>query len=460
MSVLPAALPALLAALIAALRQHWQSQGIGPGQRVALVGLSGPEFALAFWSLWQVGAITRPLNPRFPSARLNESLQDCDFCLSPTSLASPPHWLDRAVFQRQLAKTLADPLPHVLVLPRPELLSEQPLTEILTSGSSVQPKAVLHTWGNHQASAEGSLVHLPLQPGDTWLAALPLFHIGGLAILIRTALAGASVAFPQPDMPLEAALTQFQPSHLSLVPTQLHRLLQRPAPETLAQLQGCKAILLGGSAIPMALIDKALALELPIHTSYGSTEMGSQICTTRPGAALAELQTAGPVLPGREVRIAADGEIWVRGATRFAGYANINGLDTPFDAKGWFATGDLGQFTPQGWLQVAGRRDQRFISGGENIQPEAIEAALLRHPDILQAVVVPVPDLEFGQRPVAFLEAAQPVSLAEMRRFLSADLPGFMLPKALLEWPQSQDTGWKPSRQNLQILAEQRFRTI
>ncbi len=437
------------------------------GQRVALVGLSGPEAALAFWGGWQVGAIARPLNPRFPDSLLKDVLQDCAFYLSPTplrpgSLATnpdrAPRWLDSAVLRGGLEKAFAGRPPNVLVLPRPELLPEQPLTEILTSGSSGQPKAALHTWGNHLASAEGSLAHIPLQPGDTWLAALPLFHVGGLAILIRTALAGAHVAFPSQDMPLEQALATFRPSHLSLVPTQLYRLLQNP--KNIPLLQNCKAILLGGSAIPSALVVKAFALALPIHTSYGSTEMSSQICTSRPGASLAELHTAGPVLPGREVKISSEGEICVRGATRFAGYVSSGGLDTPFDAEGWFSTGDLGQLTAEGWLKVSGRRDHRFISGGENIQPEAIEAALLRHPDILQAMVVPVPDPEFGQRPVAFIEALLPIAAAELQASLKSELPTFMLPIAYLDWPQHPHTGLKPSRQNLQILAQQHLNTI
>jgi O-succinylbenzoic acid--CoA ligase len=450
---------------------HLQALGLKPGQRVALLDLSGPEFAVAFWSLWQIGVIARPLNPRFPMALLIDLLQDCDFYLSPAPVslslrsesdvqtdAALPRWLDRALLRGALAGVCESQGPAVLRLPPPELPPEQAVTEILTSGSSGRPKAALHTWGNHVTSAEGSLAHIPLQLADTWLAALPLFHVGGLAILIRTALAGAHVAFPSQDMPLEQALATFRPSHLSLVPTQLYRLLQNP--KNIPLLQNCKAILLGGSAIPSALVVKAFALALPIHTSYGSTEMSSQICTSRPGASLAELHTAGPVLPGREVKISSEGEICVRGATRFAGYVSLNGLDTPFDPDGWFATGDLGQLTAEGWLKLSGRRDHRFISGGEKIQPEAIEAALLRCPTVLQALVVPVPDPEFGQRPVAFIETLMPLAPADLQASLKAELPSFMLPIAYLDWPQNTDSGWKPSRQNLQILAEQRLNTI
>lgn len=446
------------------LGHEWQTRGIQSGQRVALWGLSGPELALAFWSLWQVGAITRPLNPRFPPALLGHLVQDCHFYLSPSACFPGPagpgsearsRWSDSGVLRETLAKAMQDSEHELLVLPPPQLSSEQALTEILTSGSSGNPKAALHTWGNHRISAEGALAAIPLQPGDLWLAALPLFHVGGLALLIRTALAGAAVAFPSETQSLAAALNAFQPTHLSLVPTQLHRLLEHP--ELLPALRCCKAILLGGSAIPPALIEKALACGLRIHCSYGSTEMSSQICTTQPGAALAELLTAGSVLPGRELKISEQGEIWVRGGTRFQGYITPSGLECPFDSDGWFATGDLGRMTPQGWLQVNGRKDHRFISGGENIQPEAIELALLRQPEIVRALVVPVSDLEFGQRPVAFIETLEPVSKEELNAQLRYDLPGFMLPVAYFDWPTDPEQGWKPSRLNLKLLAEQLF---
>jgi o-succinylbenzoate---CoA ligase len=435
--------------------------GIRPGQRVALMGSAGPEYVLALWSLWQTGVITRPLNPRFPLALLQNLSQDCDWLICPESVAQQlnasvqalPRCLDWRLFDQEIH---TDTGLSQTLLPWEHLPLSQPISEILTSGSSGTPKAALHTWGNYFYSAQGSLQHIPINPGDTWLAALPLFHIGGLSIMIRTALAGACAAFPAPDMPLAEALQHFQPSHLSLVATQLFRLLQ--APSTIPVLQSCKAILLGGSAIPSSLIEQALIAKLPIHTSYGSTEMSSQICTTRPDASLAELLTAGPVLPGRELKISDQAEIWVRGATRFEGYVAPSGLERPFDAEGWFATGDLGQLTPDGWLQVLGRRDHRFISGGENIQPEAIETALLRHPLLLQAIVVPVSDLEFGQRPVAFIEALKPVSPEAIHISLKAELPTFMLPIAYLDWPQDQNTGLKPSRQNLQILAEQHYK--
>ena len=123
-------------------------------------------------------------------------------------------------------------------------------------------------------------------------------------------------------------------------------------------------------------MDEALARGLPIHTSYGLTEMASQVTTTPPGASPGELRTAGRVLPGREVSISGGGEILVRGETLFAGYVDGEKVDRPLDADGWFHTGDLGDLDEDGYLRVLGRSDNLFISGGENIQPEEIEEAL------------------------------------------------------------------------------------
>ena len=164
---------------------------------------------------------------------------------------------------------------------------------------------------------------------------------------------------------------------------------------------------MGGGPVPPSLVDEALARGLPLHTSYGLTEMASQVTTTPPGASLEELRTAGRVLPDREVSISERGEILVRGETLFAGYVEGEELDRPLDAEGWFHTGDLGELDEDGYLRVGGRVDNLFISGGENVQPEEIEEALCRLEGVDEAVVVPVPDEEFGARPVAFVRSGR-----------------------------------------------------
>jgi o-succinylbenzoate---CoA ligase len=312
-------------------------------------------------------------------------------------------------------------------------------TIVFTSGSSGRPKAALHTFGNHYFSALGSHTNIKLAPGDAWLHSLPLFHVGGLSILFRCLLAGATLALPDPDATVGESVAKGGATHVSLVATQLRRLL-----DDATDLSGVKAILLGGSAMPGGLLEEAHRRGLPIHTSYGLTEMSSQTTATRPGASLEELRTSGKALPYREVSVAEDGEVLVKGETLFAGYVEGNSLVRPLDEDGWFHTKDLGRLDGEGRLTVTGRKDNLFISGGENIQPEEVEEKMRRMPEVGDAVVVPVADEEFGFRPAAFVRGE--VSPEELRAFLGSSLPRFAIPTILHPWPEDAPGGMKVDR--------------
>nr|MBA3637439.1 AMP-binding protein [Rubrobacteraceae bacterium] len=281
--------------------------------------------------------------------------------------------------------------------------------------------------------------NIALRSGDRWLHSLPLYHVGGLSILFRCLLAGATVALPQHETPLGEAIAGLGATHVSLVSTQLSRLLRGAA-----DLTALEAVLMGGGPVPHSLVDAAFSRGLPVHTSYGLTEMASQVTTTPPGASLEELRTAGRVLPNREVSISVRGEILVRGETLFAGYVEGGGLDRPLDAGRWFHTGDLGELDESGYLRVRGRLDNLFISGGENVQPEEIEEALCRLEGVDEAVVVPVPDEEFGARPVAFVRTDGGVR--DLSRELEPVLPQFKIPISFHPWPEEARRGMKADR--------------
>jgi O-succinylbenzoic acid--CoA ligase len=244
-----------------------------------------------------------------------------------------------------------------------------------------------------------------------------------------------------------------------------------------------KLILLGGSVIPETLLDQCAELGLNVNTTYGSTEMASQVATGKKGCC--------QILPFREVRISSENdayhEIEVRGKTRFLGYLDESGLRQPFDKNGWFKTGDLGtldvkpaitnNFQPEKKcgesrkllkdqseiyhnLAVLGRKDSMFISGGENIHPEEIERVLFKSGMIREAAVVPVKDVEFGARPAAFLQYAESSSEAELVKFLKKQLVSFKVPELLLPWPEETLTGLKPKRKELSQLAQRQFDLI
>jgi O-succinylbenzoic acid--CoA ligase len=273
----------------------------------------------------------------------------------------------------------------------------------------------------HIASAESSASRIPLGPGCGWLLQLPLNHVSGFSIPIRCLLSGAAVVFSDSE---DEAVT-----HLSLVPTQLQRLLNSGAP-----LHRLQAVLVGGGPISNALVDRAIRAGVPIHLTYGMTEAASQICTTERLLETPNPLHAGAPLPGREVRISTSGEIQIRGPVVAKKNLSSDGYwEDLADAEGWFSTGDLGEFTAKGHLVIHGRRDRLIISGGENIQPEPIEVMLLEIPGVRRAVVVGKPDPEFGERPVAFL--AGDFQEAEARQFLATRFERFAIPEKFHRWP-------------------------
>jgi O-succinylbenzoic acid--CoA ligase len=292
-----------------------------------------------------------------------------------------------------------------LALPKVKL----PLAGVLiaTSGSSGKAKLAHLSLENLFYSAKFSHPDLALGPGDKYLLSVPLYHVSGLSIVSRCYFSGAEVVLPGSSKESEV-------THISFVPTQLKRFLQNPK-----SYPKLKAILVGGAPIPFDLCCEAHSQGFPIYITYGMTEMTSQVATQKfdPKKGIA----FGDPLPHRELKL-VDGEIYVRGKTLFQGYHNL----PPSFVDGWFPTNDLGQIGPHG-LELIGRKDRMFISGGENIHPEELEKALLSHPSITRASVHSRTDPEFGARPSAFIETT--LSQEAILEHLSSLLPKFKLPK-------------------------------
>jgi len=429
------------------------AHGIGAGERVGVLLPPTWHTLVLILALLRQRAVAALLNTALPPAALEAQLQQINSTKLITMTDVQLKQIDAlglSIFNLQSFNLRFFSLQPSAFSLQPSAF-DQPATIIWTSGSVGRPKAVLHTRGNHYFNAIGSAANIPYGSGDRWLLSLPLFHVSGLSILVRTIIGGATVVVPAQRNDLATTIIDHDITHVSLVSTQLIRLLHDEQGRN--GLRQLKAILLGGSAMPRAALDEAYSLGLPIHISYGLTEMGSQVATTPRDVPAEKRYTSGRVLPHRELKIDSDGQILVRGETRFAGYVEGTDLRQPFDADGWYATGDLGQIDAEGYLCVAGRKDNMFISGGENIQPEEIEAVLLQLGSIEQAMVVPVPDAEFGFRPAAFVKA-QNVSEEQIVAFLQQRLPHFKIPRAFFPWPgQLAVQGIKVSRKQMQQMA-------
>jgi len=408
------------------------------GKRLALAGQTNADTIITILAACRRAMVVCLLNTRWTSEQTAAVIATADMLpvdlndIKKYSVESPPFGL----------RLLRGSSPFMAV------------TIVHTAGSTGSPKGVIHTWGNHLSSAVGSNRNIVLGYGDRWLLNLPIYHVGGLSILFRCWAAGAEVALPNRDESLVDAIRRLQPTHISLVPTQLYRLLRSELRDR--DLRCLKAVLIGGAAANPTLVREAHSLGLPLFMSYGSTEMASQITTTRPGADLEELLTSGRPLEGREVTIDDSGEILVRGETLAKHYL-IDGTKQPVASDdGWFHSGDLGKWDAQGNLIVFGRRDRMFVSGGENIHPEAIELALRDLDGVAEAAVLAVSDEEFGHRPVAIIQSGEGEKLSAdlLGGKLRERLPGYMIPKAFYCWPSGHPASMKPDLSLLEKVFE------
>ena len=302
------------------------------------------------------------------------------------------------------------------------LLGEHDMDEVccrvLTSGSSGAPRPIPLSYGNFLWNAVGSGFNLGVQPEDRWLCCVPLSHIAGLGIVMRSVIYGtAAVVHDGFDADrVGAALESDGITVVSVVATMLTRLL-----EAGADLSGPRAILVGGGPVHEEPLEEAIARGATVVQTYGLTETCSQVTTLAPADARRKLGSAGRPLLTTHLRI-QDGEILVQGPTVAPGSA---------DADGWLHTGDLGHIDEEGFLYVSDRIDDLIVSGGENIVPAEVEEVLLRHPEVAEAAVVGREDPEWQQAvtAVVVLENGSAVTPDDLRRHCAETLADFKVPK-------------------------------
>jgi O-succinylbenzoic acid--CoA ligase len=351
--------------------------GVASGDRVATTLPPGLAFAELLHAVPRLGAVLMPLNPREPR------LADAFTVVAPLA-----------------GEEVDVPL-------RTEVDPDAVLAVIHTSGTTAAPKPVELTYGNFRASAEASAVNLGVEPGDRWLCAMPLFHVGGLSILTRSAIYGTCAVVHERFEPeaVRASLESGEATLVSLVATMLRRL--RAA--GLERAPALRAALIGGGPVPRELIEWAEGIGLPVVPTYGMTETCSQIATPR-------------LLPGVEVRTADDGELLVRGPMVAPGSVAEDG---------WLHTGDRGRVGPDGRLHVDGRLKDVIVTGGENVSAPEVEEALLSHPAVADAAVVARPDPEWGEAVVAYVVLGAEAADAELIAHCRGLLAGHKVPRAI-----------------------------
>ena len=428
-----------LAARVERLAGRLVALGLAPGDRVAVLMDASCRLVELVHATQRCGATLVPLNTRLVPAEIAALVLDAEPQLllhDRERAADLEEARARAGAMRVVeANNELDAVPPTdAPAPRP-LDPAAILTILYTSGTTGWPRGVMLTNGNHFASAAASRAHLGMLSEDRWLVVLPLYHVGGLAIVFRSVLDGVAIVLHSRFDPARAAaaLRQEGVTLVSLVPTMLFRLLEhdggRPFPPSL------RCVLVGGGPARPALLERALALGMPVAPTYGLTEAASQVATAAAGDAVRRPESAGKVLPGTRLRISEPdasgcGEILVHGPTVMAGYFRQHQATARALSDGWLHTGDVGRLDAAGFLYVLDRPADLIVSGGENVYPAEVEAVLLAHPAVLEAAVYARPDPDWGQQVVAavILRAECPVDGQDLRAWCKARLAGYKVP--------------------------------
>jgi len=422
--------------------------GIECGDRVAVFAGNGYPYALAVMGIARLGATLVPINVRLADAEIAFQLRtvgaaallaDVERYDRAAGLFQSPLMLDELAARASEGR-VGEPGPGR----RPSLPGfgtdlDRPQGILFTSGTTGSPKGAVLTFGNHWWSAVGSALNLGLREDDRWLLCLPLFHVGGLSIVMRSVVYGIPAVVHERFDPEEAnrAIDQEGVTIVSVVSQMLERMLDArrdaPFPRTL------RCLLAGGGPVPKPLLERCVRINAPVVQTYGMTETASQAATLAPADALAKLGSAGKPLFCTELEIDAPagevGEIRVRGPNVSPGYVTARGFERREEA--WHLTGDLGYFDDEGYLYVVSRRTDLIISGGENVYPAEVEAVLESHPDVLEAGVVGRDDERWGQAPVAFvvIKPGRRFDAAELAAYCRARLAKFKVPVAFHELP-------------------------
>ena len=397
-----------LASQAHALAAQFSRLGVMRGDLVAVRMTPHPRMVAILHALQMLGAALLPLNLRLAGPEAARILAHAAPRLLVDGIADAACGIDVGTLRRVHPFDDLDGDRSARSFEAPAHLdAEAALTVVYTSGTTAAPKGVVLTNANHAAAAAASRRRLGHGAGDTWLATLPLFHVGGLAILTRSVLEGSTVLLESAfdDERAATVLATGDATMVSMVPTMLARVLDRLARRVSPRV---RCILVGGAALSPSLGHRALDAGLPVAATYGMTEACSQVCSTGPGSDDAAHGLVGPPLDGVEVTIReADsdgwGDILVRGPTVMRGYLRNAEADRAALRDGWLCTGDVGRLDERGRLAVSGRRDDLIVTGGENVAPVEVEQVLDEHPDVAESLVIGVDDAEWGQRVVALV---------------------------------------------------------
>ena len=409
--------------------ERLHTTGILPGMRVAILASSDAQLVIAIHGCMQLGCELVMLNERLTEEELNYQLHD----------SKPDALIVDSLEKRSLNYIQKLSFADIELKERKpfsvedEWSKNRTITIMYTSGTTGRPKGVCQSLENHVMSATGSALNLGVQADDCWLCTVPLFHISGFSIIMRSLLYGMTISLHTKfdaekvvDEILEEKVTS-----MSLVAVILERIISVLEKRNQYFPDSFKSMLVGGGPVPVSYLERAIERNIPVLQTYGMTETSSQTTTLANEDAMRKLGSAGKPLFFADVRIDGDekmGEICIKGPHVTKGYIGAAKSKNPL-VDGWFYTGDIGYLDEEGYLFVVDRRSDLIISGGENIYPAEVEQALVKHPAVVEAGVTGRRDDKWGQVPIAFLVIKAEVTVGELKKFMTNLLASYKLPR-------------------------------
>jgi o-succinylbenzoate---CoA ligase len=411
---------------------HLKKIGIRKGNNVGIISENKPEFILTVFSLWKLKAVPVPINIKLLPPEINEiiSSANCKFVLIDKNIHIKIRHPKVFYFPYKL-----EPAKNIQ---RKSFDKNDTALIMFTSGSSGKSKGVVLSFENLIRSALIGNQILQQNENDRWLASLPFYHIGGFSIIVRTFLSGCSLIIPGSikTEDIASALKKYKPTLASFVSTQLKRLMENKAKPN----NELKNILIGGGFTSRELSIAAIKKGWKITKVYGSTEVSSFVSAITSDEILKKPGSSGKALYPNKILIVdkkykkvhanTSGEIIVKSLAVMRGYLKDKKETSKKLLNNFYYTGDIGYLDDEGYLFVEARRNDLIVSGGENIVPDEVESAILKHPFVNDAFVFALESKEWGQEVAAaiVLETNKKAESNDLKKHLKKELANYKIP--------------------------------